>query len=74
MYRCRKCGQYGDEPSRIYEPDCLSTAVCGNCGSEDIAVMRETCAVCGKELYDGDTAYEIRDVLVCPLCVTKVTV
>ncbi len=58
----------------MYEPDCISSDICGSCRSSDIAVMRAVCRICGRELYDGDSAYEAGDLLICPLCVVKVTI
>lgn len=74
IYRCRKCGHCGSRPSRIYEPDCISSEICSRCGSENIAVSSVSCSICGEPLFGGGTAYEVKEMLICPECIVKVTV
>ncbi|MCR4779541.1 MAG: hypothetical protein K5876_00450 [Ruminiclostridium sp.] len=74
MYRCNVCGARGEKPGRLHEEDCVSSDICRSCGSEDISISTVSCAMCGEPLYEGDDAYEVKDMTVCPECVREIMV
>lgn len=47
---------------------------CGCCGSEEIEESPESCSLCGRALYRGETAYETEKMLICGKCITTVEI
>lgn len=74
MYRCNVCGNMGDSPGRLHEPDCVSADICRRCGSDDITVSTVTCGICGRPLFEGDDAFGAKDMIICPDCVREIIV
>ncbi|MBP3857409.1 MAG: hypothetical protein IK990_17540 [Ruminiclostridium sp.] len=74
MYKCNNCGKTGDTPDRPYDTDGSRYAECAYCGSENIIGSRYVCGVCGKPLFDGESAYEAGELLFCGDCLTEVLV
>ncbi len=74
MYRCNECGLGGNLPARVYDHDGSLYATCEHCGSEHIALAKEPCDICGRMLFEGDTAYQAGDLLICDDCLTEVLV
>ena len=74
MYKCKECGNGGNLPPRVYDCDGSLFAMCEHCGSENIAMAAEPCDICGRMLYEGETAYQAGDLLICASCLTEVLV
>lgn len=74
MYLCNRCGSSGEKPGRIYEEDCVSAEICRSCGSDDLRISTVSCRVCGKPLFEGESAFRVMDMVICPGCAEEVTV
>ncbi len=74
MYLCKNCGSSGERPGRKYEDDCVSADVCRSCGSTGLLISTVSCSVCGEPLFEGDSAYEVKDMIICLSCATEITV
>ena len=72
MYRCNRCKSTGITPARMYEQDCVSADVCRSCGSDDLRISSVNCSVCGEPLYEGDSAFSVKELIVCPNCATEI--
>ncbi len=73
MYICNNCGGSGIRPGKLYEEDCVC-GVCRSCGSDDLRISRGFCSVCGEPLFEGDSAFAVKDMIICPECATEITV
>ena len=74
MYKCKKCGAKSDRT--LYERDGADAyhARCVHCESGEVAEVTANCAVCGRDLCEGEYAFEAGEMLICPDCVTEVMV
>ena len=72
LYRCNECGFEGDRPDRVYDHDGSRYNECEHCGSGNIAQAGLFCGVCGKPLYEGESAYQEGELLFCADCLTEV--
>ncbi|MBQ9483761.1 MAG: hypothetical protein IJU82_06175 [Ruminiclostridium sp.] len=74
MYKCNRCGGTGEKPARLYEEGEITAQICRTCGSDDIRISSVCCSVCGEPLYEGDSAFEVRNEIICPGCATEIVI
>lgn len=75
MYKCNSCGETMKKPKqRQLGGKAELYSFCGYCGSEEVEESTESCSLCGRALYRGETAYETEIMLICGECITTVEI
>lgn len=75
MYKCNNCGEIMINPKqKLFGERTELYLFCGCCGSEEIEEDKESCSLCGRTLYQGETAYETEKLLICGECITTVEI